>query len=53
MTNKSKKNPLIRDIEKRESIPIRNKYVGGVCPTCKNDYVDLELHHKRYPDHKK
>ena len=34
-------------------IPYRNKYVSGICPTCKDEFTDLESHFVRYPTHKK
>ncbi len=44
---------LKRTEEKRDSIPVRNKYTGGVCKECHNDFVDIELHYTRYPNHRK
>lgn len=52
----TKKRSLIRkkkDMERVDPIPVRNKYISGVCKNCGNDYTDIEDHYKKYPDHRK
>jgi len=39
--------------EKHDPIPMRNKYVSGICPTCQNEYTDLEGHYIKFSTHRK